>query len=866
MMSIPDTALHETWCERRDADAFTELVCRHSSMVFSACMRVLGNEGAAEEVAQECFVELMKTSKPVTSSVAGWLHTVATRRSVDRLRSDISRNVRENRYAGQSAQASEPTWDDVSGYIDQAVAELSKDLRIPMVLRFLGGKSHKEIAQELDASVSTVKRRLDKGIASIRERLGEKGIVIGAAVLVGMLDAAPAFALPTALAAELGKLTLAGSWAVNTGASGTAALKTAGTIGGIVAMKNLATIAVVVVLAGLAFIWLDPSTGKEGVMDEPKEALPALNVSTNAEVARDSTPEPPDLPAPEVVGQIEPNADPAVAQTAIPDALGSIGGEVIDTNGNTMPTWLVIASVLFHNNPREKGRALTDESGQFHIANLEPGNYELWLQPGGNDKRRGILNDLSVTLREGENRQGLRLVWEGSWNITGRISDVRALPLAGIKVLARPADSAKTSLKYRSTRMADWQAMTGEDGSYDIQGLPPSDDYPIRLEVTPDDYMSQSRKDVRAGTEQDFIMRSKPTIAGRVVSAASGEPIPDFTVGAFSATFDYKDGSALLRGMDVHNERGIFSIRSETTGAMLISAHAPGHSLGLVELENVHEGEAVTNVVVRLEPSQDIEGIVVDASGNPVSEAMIFLGYPAQLKSRFAQTESLADGTFRLATDSPITNIVTAYRQDYAPAWVENTANNMRIVLTQGGTLEGTIMLDGVPVDKGAGTVMQLLPNEVPAMESQSQPDENGQYRLERLTPGPMKVDVTISGTDRWLRGTVYISDGSNTVADFDFPSVYDAALEGTVHIDGIPAEAARIRAWTLLPNGDQASFLSSLDGDGNYQIDMVPAGTLNLDFFWVRTQTGEFLTPEGVVVETRNGETARQDFDILTE
>ena len=112
-------------------------------MVFSACMRVLGNESAAEEVAQECFVELMKTSKPVTSSVAGWLHTVATRRSVDRLRSDISRNLRENRYADQITQTSEPTWDDVSGYSDQAIAGLSEALRIPMVLRFLAGKSPK---------------------------------------------------------------------------------------------------------------------------------------------------------------------------------------------------------------------------------------------------------------------------------------------------------------------------------------------------------------------------------------------------------------------------------------------------------------------------------------------------------------------------------------------------------------------------------------------------------------------------------------------------------------------------------------------------------------------------------------------------
>ncbi len=253
-MSISDTVLHRKWCRGRNADAFTELVRRHSAMVFSACMRVLGNESAAEELTQDCFVALMNKSTPIAPSIAGWLHTVATRRAIDRLRTDTRRNAREDSYAAQATQISEPNWDDVSAQIDQAISELAEDLRLPVVLRFLDGRSHKEIAKELGISLSTVKRRLNKGIASISKRIGGKGIVVSAAVLVVMLDTAPAFALRKAIVAEMGKQTLARSWAVKAGASGATALKNAGAIGGIIVMKKLAVIAVVVVLVGLVLV------------------------------------------------------------------------------------------------------------------------------------------------------------------------------------------------------------------------------------------------------------------------------------------------------------------------------------------------------------------------------------------------------------------------------------------------------------------------------------------------------------------------------------------------------------------------------------------------------------------------------------
>ena len=57
-MEQTDAALLAQWSNQRDADAFMELVVRHSAMVYGTCLRVLGNTADAEDVTQECFLEL----------------------------------------------------------------------------------------------------------------------------------------------------------------------------------------------------------------------------------------------------------------------------------------------------------------------------------------------------------------------------------------------------------------------------------------------------------------------------------------------------------------------------------------------------------------------------------------------------------------------------------------------------------------------------------------------------------------------------------------------------------------------------------------------------------------------------------------
>ncbi len=102
-LSTGDIALWERWRSARDADALAEIVSRYSGMVFSTCRRVLGNAADAEDVTQECFLELTRATAVIRSSMGAWLHALAFHRSIDFLKTNTRRRRREHEFAAKKA-------------------------------------------------------------------------------------------------------------------------------------------------------------------------------------------------------------------------------------------------------------------------------------------------------------------------------------------------------------------------------------------------------------------------------------------------------------------------------------------------------------------------------------------------------------------------------------------------------------------------------------------------------------------------------------------------------------------------------------------------------------------------------------------
>jgi len=204
-----DSNLLARYAESQDAEAFAEIVGRHSGLVYATALRVVRNAHDAEDVAQTCFIELAKKAGAVRKSLPGWLHSLAISRATDAIRARASRQAHEKGRPAMS-EVTEPTWEDISTSVDHAVARLPDDLRVPIILRFLQGRTQGEVARELDVNQSTVSRRIEKGIKRLRRALKKTGIIASATALTALLSENAVVAAPASLTTSLGKIALAG--------------------------------------------------------------------------------------------------------------------------------------------------------------------------------------------------------------------------------------------------------------------------------------------------------------------------------------------------------------------------------------------------------------------------------------------------------------------------------------------------------------------------------------------------------------------------------------------------------------------------------------------------------------------------------
>src|SRR5262249_22705436 len=101
--------------------------------------------------------------------------------------------------------ATEPTRGDVGrdellAAMDDELAGLPERLRVPLVLRYLEGKTLAEIARFFRVSVQAVAKRLSRGEDLLRERLEKRGLTLGGVAVATLLaDSVSAPAIPVRL-------------------------------------------------------------------------------------------------------------------------------------------------------------------------------------------------------------------------------------------------------------------------------------------------------------------------------------------------------------------------------------------------------------------------------------------------------------------------------------------------------------------------------------------------------------------------------------------------------------------------------------------------------------------------------------------
>jgi RNA polymerase sigma factor (sigma-70 family) len=160
--------------------SFDRLFDEEYARVAAIARRVLGDPAAAEDVAQEVFLDLHRRfgDNPGAQAPA-WARTAAAHTALNLIRTNRRRAVREKLYAVEPGPAEDPQAAVESAETTRAVrlalARIPKRQATVLVLRY-SGLSYAEMASALGIGVNGVGTRLRRAEARLRKEIGDASI------------------------------------------------------------------------------------------------------------------------------------------------------------------------------------------------------------------------------------------------------------------------------------------------------------------------------------------------------------------------------------------------------------------------------------------------------------------------------------------------------------------------------------------------------------------------------------------------------------------------------------------------------------------------------------------------------------------
>ena len=180
------TPNHEDWMLMQavalgDESAIDKLYERFGTFVYRCVRQALSNRAEAEDAVQEIFVRLWKTADrydPSRAKLVTWVMLIAKRHAIDRLR---RKQVRPTNLSLDGDPAGRPGITEDAGLrhcqnehrqlLLDRIGELPALQQEVLTRAYLQGFTLREVAEQLEAPLGTVKSALSRGLARLRDRL-----------------------------------------------------------------------------------------------------------------------------------------------------------------------------------------------------------------------------------------------------------------------------------------------------------------------------------------------------------------------------------------------------------------------------------------------------------------------------------------------------------------------------------------------------------------------------------------------------------------------------------------------------------------------------------------------------------------------
>lgn len=179
--------------QKGDLRAFNQLVLLYQSMAYNVAYRILSDPDAAADATQDAFFSAYKAMKKFRGgSFKAWLLRIVTNACYDQLRvkkrrptsslDDMPVESEHSQFLRDESESPDEFLErqELGQFLQHGISALPIEQRAVLVLSDVQGLSYQEVAEIMDLSLGTVKSRLSRGRARLRDFLLERGELLPA--------------------------------------------------------------------------------------------------------------------------------------------------------------------------------------------------------------------------------------------------------------------------------------------------------------------------------------------------------------------------------------------------------------------------------------------------------------------------------------------------------------------------------------------------------------------------------------------------------------------------------------------------------------------------------------------------------------
>jgi RNA polymerase sigma-70 factor (ECF subfamily) len=159
-------------CRKGDKSAYAKLAKHYSGRIFAICLGMLGHRENAEDIAQQALLKALTNIKQLRDDeqFGAWITRIAKNLCID-----FTRKQKHKRFFLIKREVVSQNGSKEYHELQSALAKLSEEHRLALMLFYFDGRSTKNIAETLEISQGAVLARLSRARKRLRKLLEAAG-------------------------------------------------------------------------------------------------------------------------------------------------------------------------------------------------------------------------------------------------------------------------------------------------------------------------------------------------------------------------------------------------------------------------------------------------------------------------------------------------------------------------------------------------------------------------------------------------------------------------------------------------------------------------------------------------------------------